>query len=186
MASLLEIEGLKVEFNTPQGIVKAVDGQSYHVEPGETVAVVGESGCGKSVSAMAILGLIPSPPGQITGGTVKFEGRDLLTLGEDDIRKVRGREIGMVFQEPMTSLNPVLSIEKQLTESMREHLGLTAAEAWDRAVELLGMVGISEPERRLNSPLIKWLFPALTQMRKRKPSGRFARPPVRPAWPRWA
>ncbi len=149
MASLLEIEGLKVEFDTPQGVVKAVDGQSYHVDPGETVAVVGESGCGKSVSALAILGLVPSPPGAVTGGTIRFDGRDLLTLGAEDIRKIRGRQIGMVFQEPMTSLNPVLSIETQITESMREHLGLTAAEAWGRAVELLGLVGISEPEHRL-------------------------------------
>ena len=149
MASLLEIEGLKVEFDTPQGVVKAVDGQSYHVEPGETVAVVGESGCGKSVSAMAILGLVPSPPGRVTGGTIRFDGRDLLTIGDDAMRTIRGREIAMVFQEPMTSLNPVRSIEMQLTESMREHLGLTAAEAWDRAVEQLGLVGISEPEHRL-------------------------------------
>ena len=88
MASLLEIDGLKVEFNTPQGVVKAVDGQSYHVESGETVAVVGESGCGKSVSALAILGLVPSPPGRVTGGTIKFDGRDLLTLGDDDAVQV--------------------------------------------------------------------------------------------------
>ncbi len=149
MAKLLEIEDLRVEFQSAQGVVKAVDGLSYHVEPGETVAVVGESGCGKSVSALAILGLVPSPPGRVAGGSVHFEGRDLLKLGDEDIRKVRGREIAMVFQEPMTSLNPVLKIETQLTETMRHHLGMTRVQAWDRAVELLGMVGISEPERRL-------------------------------------
>jgi oligopeptide/dipeptide ABC transporter ATP-binding protein len=149
VSRLLEINDLQVQFHSPQGTVKAVDGQSYYVEPGETVAVVGESGCGKSVSALAILGLVPSPQGTIAGGSIHFEGRDLLTLGDEEIRHVRGRQIAMVFQEPMSSLNPVLSIETQLTETMREHLGLTRAEAWDRAVELLGIVGISEPERRL-------------------------------------
>ena len=149
MSKLLEVDDLRVHFHSPQGTIKAVDGQSYTVEPGETVAMVGESGCGKSVSALAILGLVPSPPGQIAGGAIRFEGRDLLGLSEKEIRQVRGRQIAMVFQEPMTSLNPVLSIETQLTESMREHLGLTRGEAWDRAIELLGMVSISEPERRL-------------------------------------
>ncbi|MFQ5785344.1 MAG: ABC transporter ATP-binding protein [Alphaproteobacteria bacterium] len=149
MTKLLEIEDLRVEFQSAQGIVKAVDGLTYHVEQGETVAVVGESGCGKSVSALAILGLVPSPPGRVTGGSIRFEGSDLLKLSDEDIRKVRGREIAMVFQEPMTSLNPVLNIETQLTETMRHHLGMTRAQAWDRAVELLGMVSISEPERRL-------------------------------------
>jgi ABC-type microcin C transport system duplicated ATPase subunit YejF len=143
VAKLLEIEDLRVEFQSAQGVVKAVDGLSYHVEPGETVAVVGESGCGKSVSALAILGLVPSPPGRVAGGSVHFEGRDLLKLGDEDIRKVRGREIAMVFQEPMTSLNPVLKIETQLTETMRHHLGMTRVQAWDRAVELLGMVGVN-------------------------------------------
>ena len=149
MSRLLEIDDLQVQFNSPQGTIKAVDGQSYYVEPGETVAVVGESGCGKSVSALAILGLVPCPPGHIAGGSIRFEGRDLLTLSPEEIRHVRGRQIAMVFQEPMSSLNPVLSIETQLTETMREHLGLSRAEAWKRAVELLGLVGISEPERRL-------------------------------------
>ncbi len=149
MSKLLEVDDLRVYFQSPQGAVKAVDGQSYYVEPGETVAMVGESGCGKSVSALAILGLVPVPPGQIAGGAIRFEGRDLLRLSEKEIRQVRGRQIAMVFQEPMTSLNPVLSIETQLTETMREHMGLTREEAWKRAIELLGMVGISEPERRL-------------------------------------
>jgi len=149
MTRLLEIEDLRVEFTSPQGIVKAVDGLNYHVDPGETVAVVGESGCGKSVSALAILGLVPSPPGRVASGSIRLNGRDLIALSEEQIRDVRGREIAMVFQEPMSSLNPVLKIETQLTETMRHHLGVTASQAHDRAVELLDMVGISEPERRL-------------------------------------
>ncbi len=149
MSKLLEIEDLRVEFQTQMGTVKAVDGISYSVAAGETVAVVGESGCGKSVSALSILRLVPSPPGRVTGGRIRFEGRDLRKLSEEDIREVRGREISMVFQEPMTSLNPVLSIGLQVTESMRTHLGLTRKQATARAVELLQMVGISEAERRL-------------------------------------
>ncbi len=148
MASLLEIEDLRVEFRTSDGLVKAVDGISYAVEEGETVAVVGESGCGKSVSALAVMGLVPSPPGQVAG-SIRFLGRDLLTLGEDALRDIRGPEIAMVFQEPMTSLNPVLSIGTQLEEGMRRHQGLSRRAAGERAIELLGMVGISEPGRRL-------------------------------------
>ncbi|HZA65675.1 MAG TPA: ABC transporter ATP-binding protein [Geminicoccaceae bacterium] len=148
MAKLLEIDDLRVQFRGPHGLVKAVDGISYAVDAGETVAVVGESGCGKSMSALAVLGLVPSPAGQVTG-SIRFEGTDLLALDEDQIRDVRGRAIAMVFQEPMTSLNPVLSIGIQLTESMRRHLGLTRKQATSRAVELLQMVGIAEPERRL-------------------------------------
>ena len=146
MAKLLEIDDLRVQFRGPHGVVKAVDGISYAVDAGETVAVVGESGCGKSMSALAVLGLVPG--GQVTG-SIRFEGTDLLTLHEDQIRDVRGRAIAMVFQEPMTSLNPVLSIGVQLTESMRRHLGLSQKQATSRAVELLQMVGIAEPERRL-------------------------------------
>ena len=148
MAKLLEIDDLRVQFRGPHGLVKAVDGISYAVDAGETVAVVGESGCGKSMSALAVLGLVPSPAGHVTG-SIRFEGTDLLALDEDQIRDVRGRAIAMVFQEPMTSLNPVLSIGIQLTESMRRHLGLTRKQATSRAVELLQMVGIAEPERRL-------------------------------------
>ena len=148
MAKLLEIDDLRVQFRGPHGVVKAVDGISYAVAPGETVALVGESGCGKSMSALAVLGLVPSPAGQVTG-SIRFEGTDLLALDEDQIRDVRGRAIAMVFQEPMTSLNPVLSIGVQLTESMRRHLGLSKNQATSRAVELLQMVGIAEPERRL-------------------------------------
>ena len=124
-------------------------GVTYDVEQGETVAIVGESGSGKSVSALSILRLIPDPPGRIVEGTIKFEGRDLLKLTEDEILRVRGREISMVFQEPMTSLNPVLSIGIQLTENMLHHLGLSQDEANSKAIKLLDLVGISEPERRL-------------------------------------
>ena len=149
MSNLLEIEDLRVEFRTQMGTVKAVDGISYTVSAGETVAIVGESGCGKSMSALSVLRLVPSPPGEITGGRILFEGRDLLNLDEEEIREVRGGEISMVFQEPMTSLNPLLTIGTQLTESMRTHLGLTSKQANARAVELLQLVGISEAESRL-------------------------------------
>ena len=149
MSHLLEIEDLRVEFRTQMGTVKAVDGISYTVAAGETVAIVGESGCGKSMSALSVLRLVPNPPGEITGGRILFEGRDLLNLREEEIREVRGAKISMVFQEPMTSLNPVLSIGVQLTESMRTHLGLTRKQANARALELLQLVGISEAERRL-------------------------------------
>jgi oligopeptide/dipeptide ABC transporter ATP-binding protein len=148
VAKLLEIDDLKVEFRGAHGVVKAVDGISYEVDAGETVALVGESGCGKSVSALAILGLVPHP-GRVAGGRIRFEGRDLLDLDEDRIVEVRGREIAMIFQEPMTSLNPVLSIGVQVTEGMRRHLGLSRAAAEARAVELLRLVGIADPERRL-------------------------------------
>ncbi|MEE8545951.1 MAG: ABC transporter ATP-binding protein [Alphaproteobacteria bacterium] len=149
MAKLLEIVDLRTQFFTSAGTVRAVDGISYDVEKGETVAIVGESGCGKSVSALSILRLVPDPPGRIVGGSIRFQGRDLLGLGDAEIRKVRGRHIAMVFQEPMTSLNPVLTIGLQLTETLEHHLNLSRAEARARALELLGMVGISDPERRL-------------------------------------
>ena len=149
MAKLLEIDNLRTQFFTSAGTVQAVDGVSYGVEEGETVAVVGESGCGKSVSALSILRLIPWPPGRIVGGTIRFMGKNLLELSDAEIRSVRGRQIAMVFQEPMTSLNPVLTIGLQLTETLQHHLGVTGAKATARAVELLGMVGISDAERRL-------------------------------------
>ena len=149
MATLLEVENMQTQFFTSAGTVKAVDGISYAVDEGETVAIVGESGCGKSVSALSILRLIPDPPGRIVGGRVLLQGNDLLTLPDKDIRRVRGRDIAMVFQEPMTSLNPVLTVGRQLTESMIHHMAMDEKKAQARAVELLGMVGISEPERRL-------------------------------------
>ena len=129
--------------------MQAVNGISYNVAEGETVAVVGESGCGKSVSAMSILRLIPNPPGKIVDGEVMFDGKNLRTLSEDEMRSIRGRDIGMIFQEPMTSLNPVLTIERQLTETLEEHLGTPKKQNRERALELLNLVGISEPERRL-------------------------------------
>ena len=149
MTKLLEIDGLRTQFFTSDGTVKAVDGISYDVEEGETVAIVGESGCGKSVSALSILRLIPNPPGRIVDGTIRFMGEDLLRLSDEEIRHVRGRRIAMVFQEPMTSLNPVLSIGLQLTETLTHHLGVTQEEATERAMQLLDMVGISDTGRRL-------------------------------------
>ena len=149
MAKLLEVKGLQTQFATEAGTVKAVDNISYDVNAGETVAIVGESGSGKSVGALSILRLIPDPPGRIIGGEILFEGQDLLTLSDEEIRHIRGRKISMVFQEPMTSLNPVLSIGMQLTETMILHLGINKEDADKRAVQLLGKVGISEPERRL-------------------------------------
>ena len=149
MPALLDVRDLHTEFRTAAGIVRAVDGVSYTVDPGETVAIVGESGSGKSVGAMSILRLIPEPPGRITGGQILFAGRDLLGLSADEMRQVRGNEIGMVFQEPMTSLNPVLTIGRQITETLQQHRGANRATADRRAVELLGLVGIADPERRL-------------------------------------
>ena len=149
LSPLLEVKNLHTEFRTGAGLVRAVDGISYTVDPGETVAIVGESGSGKSVGAMSLLQLIPNPPGQITEGEVWFDGRDLLTLSEEEMRQVRGGDIGMVFQEPMTSLNPVLTVERQITETLEVHRGSGPEASHARAVELLGLVGIAEPERRL-------------------------------------
>ncbi len=149
MAAILEIENLQTQFFTSAGTVRAVDGITYSVNHGETVAIVGESGCGKSVSALSILRLIPDPPGRVVGGHIRFMGLDILALSDAEIRKVRGRRIAMVFQEPMTSLNPVLTIGRQLTETLEHHLGMGREASNARAVELLGMVGISDPQRRL-------------------------------------
>ena len=149
MAKLLEVQDLRIQFRTPLGILHAVNGISYDVEKGETVALVGESGCGKSVSALAILRLLAVPPGRVVAGAVRFLGQDLLTLRNEAMRAVRGRQIAMVFQEPMTSLNPVLSIGLQLTETMMQHLAISRAESAERAADYLRMVGIPEPEHRL-------------------------------------
>jgi oligopeptide/dipeptide ABC transporter ATP-binding protein len=149
VAALLELHSLTTEFATRGGVVRAVDDVSWDVAEGETVALVGESGCGKSVTALSIMRLVAEPAGRITGGRVLFRGRDLLTLSEEEMRRVRGREIAMIFQEPMTSLNPVLTIGRQLTESLEIHLGLTPTAARARAAEFLAMVGISDPARRL-------------------------------------
>jgi len=150
LPTLLEIDNLKTQFFTSAGVVKAVDGVSYTVDKGETIAVVGESGCGKSVTAMSIMRLITWPPGKIVEGAINFDGRDLLKLTEEEMRNVRGKDISMIFQEPMTSLNPVLTIGKQLTETMTTHTDISEDKAMTRAEELLGTVGISEPARRLS------------------------------------
>ncbi|MCY4138249.1 MAG: ABC transporter ATP-binding protein [Rhodobacteraceae bacterium] len=147
---LLEVEDLHVHFVTSRGVVRAVEGISYKVESGETVAIVGESGCGKSVSSLAIMGLLPKPTGKVVGGRILFEGRNLLDLTQDEMREIRGRDIAMIFQEPMTSLNPVLGIGSQIMEPLFIHMGNTKEQARDRAIELLDLVGISDPERRLD------------------------------------
>jgi oligopeptide/dipeptide ABC transporter ATP-binding protein len=146
---LLDVRDLKTYFFTAAGVVRAVDGVTYAVQPGETVALVGESGCGKSVSALSVMRLVSAPAGRVVGGQVLFQGRDLLVLDEESMRHIRGREIAMVFQEPMTSLNPVLSIGRQLTEPLEIHLGMPPEQARQRAVGLLATVGIPDPERRL-------------------------------------
>src|SRR2546423_10162550 len=149
MATLLEVRSLTTEFVTRGGVVRAVDGVSWDVAEGETVALVGESGCGKSVSALSVMRLVAAPAGRIVSGQVFFKGRDLLALSAEEMRRVRGREIAMIFQEPMTSLNPVLSVGRQLTEGLEIHLGMETKAARGRAAELLAMVGIPDPERRL-------------------------------------
>jgi oligopeptide/dipeptide ABC transporter ATP-binding protein len=149
VAKLLQVEDLQTQFLTSAGVVRAVDGVSYDVEEGETVALVGESGCGKSVSALSVMRLVAEPAGRIVAGKLLFKGRDLLKLSEEEMRHVRGREIAMIFQEPMTSLNPVLTIGRQLTEGLEIHLGMDPAAARARAAELLGMVGIPDAQRRL-------------------------------------
>jgi peptide/nickel transport system ATP-binding protein len=146
---LLAVEDLHVQFDTSRGVVHAVDGISYTVDRGEIVAIVGESGCGKSVSSLAIMGLLAKPAGKVTKGRVLFEGRDLLKLGADDMRAIRGRDISMIFQEPMTSLNPVLSIGEQIKEPLFIHLKMTEQQAQARALELLQLVGITDGARRL-------------------------------------
>src|SRR5262249_14266371 len=148
-APILEIADLRTWFFTRDGVVRAVDGVSFAVMPGETLAIVGESGCGKSVTALSILRLIPSPPGRIVGGAIRFAGRDLLGLGEAAMRRVRGNEISMIFQEPMTSLNPVLTIGRQIAEALTLHQGLNRAAALDRAGDMLRLVHIPEIRRRL-------------------------------------
>jgi oligopeptide/dipeptide ABC transporter ATP-binding protein len=147
---LLKINDLKTHFFTEEGVVKAVDGVSYDVFPGEILGLVGESGCGKSVSALSVLRLIPDPPGKIIAGEIIFEGDDILKMDDAEVRHIRGNNIGMIFQEPMTSLNPVLTIGRQLTETLELHLKMDNGAATQRAVELLEMVGIPEAQSRIN------------------------------------
>jgi oligopeptide transport system ATP-binding protein len=148
---LLQVSDLVVRFSTHDGTVHAVNGISFEVETGETLGLVGESGCGKSVTNLAIMRLLPKPAGRIVGGRVEFDGLDLVQLSEADMRDLRGKEIAMIFQDPMTSLNPVLTIEEQMTETIRAHRKVTRQEARDRSIELLGMVGIPNPQSRLRS-----------------------------------
>jgi peptide/nickel transport system ATP-binding protein len=147
--ALLEVENLQTHIRTPDGINRAVDGVSFVVNEGETLAIVGESGCGKSVTAMSILRLIPEPPGKIAG-SIKFMGKELLNMSDKEMRAIRGDAISMIFQEPMTSLNPVLKIRRQLVETLRLHQKISDEQAGARALELMNLVGIAEPERRLN------------------------------------
>src|SRR5213082_937352 len=146
--ALLEVENLQTHFRTPSGINRAVDGVSFHVNEGETLAIVGESGCGKSVTSMSLMRLIPEPPGKIAG-SILFQGTDLLTLSEREMRAIRGNDISMIFQEPMTSLNPVLTVGRQIGETLMIHQGLDQQAAEAHAVEALTLVGIPEPQRRV-------------------------------------
>ncbi len=147
---LLEIENLNVHFHTPEGIARAVDGVSFHLDAGETIGLVGESGCGKSVTSLSILGLIPSPPGEIESGEVNFSGQNLLNSGAEKLRRIRGHEISMIFQEPMTSLNPVLPIGRQVAEPLMIHQGLSKSEALEKAADWLDHVKIPAAAKRLN------------------------------------
>ncbi|MDZ7333001.1 MAG: ABC transporter ATP-binding protein [candidate division KSB1 bacterium] len=146
---LLEIRNLKTYFYTSDGLVKAVDDVSWEVGAGEVIGLVGESGCGKSVTALSILRLIPDPPGKIVGGEIRFQGSNLLSLSLDDMRKIRGNDISMIFQEPMTSLNPVFTIGDQIAEVLELHQKMSKKAAMEKAVEMLKLVGIPSPERRV-------------------------------------
>ena len=147
-ATVLDVKGLRTVFFTNSGLFRAVEDVSFRVRRGETLAIVGESGCGKSVTALSIMRLVPDPPGRIVGGSITLEGQDLLTLDESEMRKIRGDRISMIFQEPMTSLNPVMRIGDQIAEAVRLHRPTTAKEAWQQAVQMLRLVRIPEPERR--------------------------------------
>ncbi len=147
---LLEVKNLKTQFFTQDGVVKAVDDVSFYVMPGETLGVVGESGSGKSITGLSLMRLIPSPPGKIVDGEVIFNGKDVRKMSDEQVRSIRGNEIAMIFQDPMTSLNPVLTINRQISESLQLHMGMNKEQARNRAIELLGMVGIPNPESRVD------------------------------------
>src|SRR5437868_10110601 len=149
-AALLDIRGLKTHFVTDDGLVQAVDGVDLTVERGETVCVVGESGCGKTVTALSVLKLIAMPPGRIVGGQILWQGRDMVPLRADEMNQIRAKEIGMIFQEPMTSLNPVFTVGEQISEVIRLHEGLNRRAALDRAIEMLALVQIPNPKRRVH------------------------------------
>jgi peptide/nickel transport system ATP-binding protein len=146
---LLEVKGLKTHFFTDEGVVRAVDGIDFYIEKGETLGVVGESGCGKSVTALSIMRLIPTPPGRIVSGEINYAGRNLLDLTPSQMRKVRGKEISMIFQEPMTSLNPVFTVGEQIAEAIRLHEGLGRRDAMDKTIEMLKLVHIPNADRRV-------------------------------------
>ncbi len=149
--ALLDIQGLSVRFHTPEGIGRAVESVSLSIDPGETLGLVGESGCGKSITALAIVGLVPSPPGRIVAGVVRFQGRDLLRADPGTLRRIRGRRIGMIFQEPMTALNPVLTIGRQVAEPLVAHLGMSWTEALVKATRWLDRVRIPSAAGRLGA-----------------------------------
>jgi peptide/nickel transport system ATP-binding protein len=150
-APLLEIENLQVGFDTEAGLLRAVDGVGFRILPGQTLGIVGESGCGKSVTASAILRLVPSPPGRILGGSIRYQGTDLLRVEREELSRFRGSEIAMIFQDPMTSLNPVFTVERQMVEVLQLRFGMERAPARGRALEMLRTVGIAEPESRLSA-----------------------------------
>jgi oligopeptide/dipeptide ABC transporter ATP-binding protein len=150
MEPLLQVENLSTYFHTDEGTARAVEGVSFDVHPQETLGIVGESGCGKSVTSLSILRLIPDPPGRIEGGRIRFMGRDLLELSEKEMRKIRGNDIAMIFQEPMTSLNPVFTVGDQIGEVLRLHRGLSREQASERAIEMLRRVRIPDPEQRVD------------------------------------
>jgi len=147
---LLSIQGLRTQFHTTDGVVHAVDGLSLDIEPGTTLGIVGESGSGKSVTHLSFLGLIPRPPGKIAGGRALFKGRDLIQMKRGELRKIRGNDISVIFQDPMTSLNPFLRISRQMTEGLETHLGVSHREALSRSVELLRRVGIPSAANRIH------------------------------------
>lgn len=147
---LLEVKDLRTQFHTGDGIVRAVNGVSFSIREGETLGIVGESGCGKTVTALSVVGLIPAPPGEIVSGQVLFQGRDLLSVGAQEMCEIRGAKIGVIFQDPLTSLNPVLTIGEQIAESLELHMGLGPKEVMARTIELLRVVGIPEAEQRID------------------------------------
>ena len=151
MGVLIEVKNLTTKFYTQDGVVNAVNGVTFHVDEGETLGIVGESGCGKSITVLSLMRLIPIPPGKITDGEVNFQGRDLLQINDDEMRQIRGNKIAMIFQDPMTSLNPVLTINQQLSESLELHLNMSKDQARKRSIELLEMVGVAAAAERIDN-----------------------------------
>lgn len=152
--TVLEVKNLQTYFYSSEGVAKAVDGVSFTLQKGETLGIVGESGCGKSMTSLSLLRLVPSPPGKIINGEILLNNTDILKLSDEELRKIRGNKISMIFQEPMTSLNPVLSVGEQIAESIRLHQGLSRKEAWQKAVDMIRLVGIPAPEKERNKSRI--------------------------------